>query len=336
MIAACPKCEARYRIERERLTTEGVRLRCTRCQGVFRVRLPQAVAPAAAAAGPPEKACAREEPARAPQPEAKVRPAVPRPPTAGAQEPSPAPSSEHKVLVALPDADLGKQTVELLAAHGLQAAMVHDGVEAMLEIQRQLPRAVLLSATLPRMYGFQICEIVKRNESLRSIFVVLAGAVHHRDRYRRPVRELHGADAYLEEPDLPAGLLPLLARAGIEVVASSEVPPAPGPEPSPPPAPQAAAAVPEPPPPAPPADDELSDARRKAERLARIIVSDIVLYNQAKFEEAVRSGSVQQAMAAELDEGRGLFRERVDPRVRGERDHLMEELLRVAQHRAAG
>ena len=42
MIAACPKCAARYRIERERLEAGAVRLRCARCEAVFRVRPPLA------------------------------------------------------------------------------------------------------------------------------------------------------------------------------------------------------------------------------------------------------------------------------------------------------
>ena len=43
MIAACPKCSARYRIDREKLGDGGVRLRCSRCESVFRVRAPQIV-----------------------------------------------------------------------------------------------------------------------------------------------------------------------------------------------------------------------------------------------------------------------------------------------------
>ena len=40
MIAACPKCGARYRIERGRLRRDGTRLRCSRCEAVFRVSPP--------------------------------------------------------------------------------------------------------------------------------------------------------------------------------------------------------------------------------------------------------------------------------------------------------
>ncbi len=81
------------------------------------------------------------------------------------------------------------------------------------------------------------------------------------------------------------------------------------------------------------AADPIAAERAKAERLARIIVSDILLYNPEKFAAALRSPSVVDAMRDELEEGRGLFRERIDGAVRGERDHLAEELERVARTR---
>jgi hypothetical protein len=222
-------------------------------------------------------------------------------------------------------------------------------VEAMLEIQRRLPRAVVLSADLPKMFGFQICEILKRNPSLKRTWVVLVGAIHHPDRYRRDADELYGADAYLESPDLPDGILPLLERGGVRPNPAPAAPPArppaapvaapkpaarPVPEPQraapPPPRPRAAEAAPAAP---RPRRDGLEDERAKAERLARIVVSDIVLYNEERFVAAARAGNVLVAMAGDLAEGRALFEERVDPRVRAERDYLTEELLRNAKLR---
>jgi hypothetical protein len=96
-----------------------------------------------------------------------------------------------------------------------------------------------------------------------------------------------------------------------------------------PPAPAPAAVAP----PRPRRDDGLEEERAKAERLARIVVSDIVLYNEERFAAAARAGNVVEAMAADLAEGRHLFEERIDPRVRAERDHLTDELLRSARQR---
>jgi len=335
MIAACPKCAARYRIERERLEAGGVRLRCARCEAVFRVRPPTA-----------EPAQAAPMPVPLAAPEAKA-PVAPRPAPAAA--PAAAPTPGETVLVAMRESDVAKRTADLLEERGYAVLRAADGVEAMLEIQRRLPRAVVLAADLPKMFGFQICEILKRNPSLKRTWVVLIGAIHHPDRYRREADELYGADAYLESPDLPEGLLPLLAKGG---VAPSEPARAPAPAaapvakaaprlaPEPPRAPVPVAPPPPPrvepkavPAPRPRRDDGLEDERAKAERLARIVISDIVLYNEERFAAAARAGNVFEAMAGDLAEGRQLFDERIDPRVRAERDYLKDELLRSAKLR---
>jgi predicted Zn finger-like uncharacterized protein len=364
MIAACPKCAARYRIERERLHAGSVRLRCARCEAVFRVRPPEG--PEVAPAPAPARAAAAPAPAEPKQ-------AAPQPVAAPQAPPAPVPAPAAKadgelVLVAMPDAGLARRTGELLAERGLRVLFACDGVEALLEIQRKLPRAIVIAADLPKMYGFQICEVLKRNESLRGIWVVLVGAIHHPERYRRAPGELYGADAYVEGPELTTGLLPLLARGGLSV-ADACAPPAQPAGPAAPPAaraprarapeaPAPAAPAPRPPPPTapraeparvapatqPPAaavarpaaaakrrNDGLDDERAKAERLARIVISDIVLYNEERFLAAVRGGNVLEAMAADLAEGRQLFEERIDARVRAERDHLKDELLRRAQ-----
>ena len=82
-----------------------------------------------------------------------------------------------------------------------------------------------------------------------------------------------------------------------------------------------------------PVDPVLGAEVAKAERLARIVVSDIILYNQEKFDAAVQTGDVIAAMGADLDEGRALFAQRIDADVRESRDFLIEELLRVAEMR---
>jgi hypothetical protein len=63
------------------------------------------------------------------------------------------------------------------------------------------------------------------------------------------------------------------------------------------------------------------------------VISDIVLYNEERFTAAARAGNVFTVMAGDLAEGRALFEERIDARVRAERDHLKEELLRSAKLR---
>ena len=52
MIAGCPTCGARYRIDTSKLRAEGARLRCSRCETVFRVRPPEEPVVASPVAAP--------------------------------------------------------------------------------------------------------------------------------------------------------------------------------------------------------------------------------------------------------------------------------------------
>jgi CheY-like chemotaxis protein len=257
--------------------------------------------------------------------------------------------------VASPEQDAGKAIVSALSGWNLASILVHDGVEAILNIQRALPRAVVLDAALPKMFGFQICELMKRNECLRGIKVILVGAIHDQSRYRRPPEDLYGADAYTERHQVPGslrayleefGLLTPSAGAPVGRAAAESAGPARKPEVAAPstrpapaaPAPPAAAAgsafpaavAPQAPAATAPGPAS-SEAHEKAARLARIIVSDIVLYNQEKFDAGVRAGNVLEVLTPQLVEGHALFAERVDPSIGDAQDFLSQELLRVAR-----
>ena len=54
-------------------------------------------------------------------------------------------------------------------------------------------------------------------------------------------------------------------------------------------------------------------APEKAVRLARAIASDISLYNESRIEEALVSDTFFEDLSEELEEGRTLYRSRVEP-----------------------
>ena len=56
----------------------------------------------------------------------------------------------------------------------------------------------------------------------------------------------------------------------------------------------------------------------KAVRLARTIASDINLYNAEKIQASIENDTFFDALAAELNEGRELYKTRVSPRLDGE------------------
>lgn len=71
--------------------------------------------------------------------------------------------------------------------------------------------------------------------------------------------------------------------------------------------------------------EEETPAIKTAKRLARIIVSDIVIYNEKKVEEGLQKGQFFELLSEEIDEGRQLYHSRVD-KDRLERDYLQEAL----------
>ena len=72
------------------------------------------------------------------------------------------------------------------------------------------------------------------------------------------------------------------------------------------------------------AADDLPTDHLKARRLARIIVSDIALYNPEKVEEGVRQGSIDSLLADEYAEGVALYEQRVAAEIRAGTDYLAE------------
>lgn len=331
MIAVCPKCNARYRVDTTRLPPEGAKLRCSKCSALFLVRVPVQGAAAATSAARPSGAASDGRPVQ----------------TAGAPQ---RPASLPLVLVADGAANRGKASADALTRLGLAAHLVHDGVEAMLAIQRMLPRVVVLDASLPRMNGLEICEIVKRNESLRSTRVVLVGAGTIPD--HDAASDSYGPDEHLEPPDLPDGLVAILRAQGLVTQATPTartLPSAPGapvgraataPVPSrvgrfaAPPSPAVATPV-APASASPPADAAREEERERARRLARIAVSEMLLYQPEKFAQACRDGTLERALEVEIQEARALIRQRIGPEVRAEADFVLEELHRVARERGA-
>jgi CheY-like chemotaxis protein len=74
---------------------------------------------------------------------------------------------------------------------------------------------------------------------------------------------------------------------------------------------------------APKADDPALEAAR---RLARIIVSDIALYNAKKVDEGVLKGTFFDLLRSEIYEGRKLYQERRDPSLEGTVDLFQQTL----------
>src|SRR5262245_9566869 len=116
MIASCPSCAARYRIDTAKLRPEGARLRCSRCETVFRVH-PEAESAVAAPA--PIRPVAAPTRVAAPAPQRSSARAARSATTEPAGDP------EKRVLIAHPEVESGKAVADALASWGLSPLLVH-------------------------------------------------------------------------------------------------------------------------------------------------------------------------------------------------------------------
>jgi predicted Zn finger-like uncharacterized protein len=334
VIAACPQCQTRYRLAREKIGPQGARIRCSQCQTIFRVQAPPDGSPPTPAEARPSPvapaAAPAPRPAPVPQP-AKVaaKPAAAPPP---APAPKPLPPLARAIVAEL-DAESAKAVTELLALWRIEADVVDDGAEALVRMFRTPPALAILGADLPSLPGSRIAEIAQRASELAAVKLIRVATAS--DQTGTPGFD---AEEMLEAADFPAGLGEILGRLGIGERPSAARPSAPGPAPAVKPTPLPAAPKPAPvaapaarPAAAPaPVAASTDPAVAAAERLARIAVSDVILYNQEKFAAAAARGTAAKELASELGEARQHFNSRVAPSVRAERDFLVDELERRA------
>ncbi len=69
--------------------------------------------------------------------------------------------------------------------------------------------------------------------------------------------------------------------------------------------------------------------REEARRLARLLVTEIKLYNEEKVEESRGRGNIYAALRDEIDRSRRIFEERVAADLRSETDYFHDELVRI-------
>jgi hypothetical protein len=98
---------------------------------------------------------------------------------------------------------------------------------------------------------------------------------------------------------------------------------------APPPTP---APAPAPAPPAPPARTlapEEQKAHDDAKRFARLVVSEIKLYNEAKVTEGRKTKDIYERLKEDIERGRQMYHDRVSAPVRETSDYFQDELVRI-------
>jgi predicted Zn finger-like uncharacterized protein len=314
MLIVCPGCKTKFSFDEQKVGTDGIKLRCSKCNAIFRVVR------------------------KSPRPVAATQSAV----SSAFQPP------RIKVVVANESLAFCKAVKSVLANEPFDVFTYNDGKEAFDAIMELKPDVILLDVALPSMYGFEVCDAIKKNPAISSVKAILIASIYDKTRYKRAPLSLYGADDYIEKHHIPDALTAMIYRL-ISCQKQAESPPdtlmaleeeaqtAPQELSTDEMNAQAIArqvlkrdeenktSLPE-----TPVERDFPEAHVKARRLARIIVSDIVLYNQDKVEEGVSNGTFFDLLADDITEGRALYKRRVSEEIRKNTSYLedgFEELI---------
>jgi hypothetical protein len=138
-------------------------------------------------------------------------------------------------------------------------------------------------------------------------------------------------------PPADEGSSTVMFKAGVFAPAPPvAAPPRPAAPPVTPPPPRPAPAPAAPPRPAAPVAPEEQKAHEDAKRFARLVVSEIKLYNESKVNEGRRHKDIYERLKEDIERGRQMYSDRVPPHVRDNTTYFYDELVRILAGGDAG
>ncbi|MCU1277406.1 MAG: cheY40H-3 [bacterium] len=239
--------------------------------------------------------------------------------------------AETTIVVAHESDTIREAIRRLCADAGYSVYAVAEGQAALQALDKR-PAALVLDVALPSVHAYEVVEEVKRRAP--DTRIVLVASIYNRTGYKRRPTSLYGADDYVEQHHIPDALLVKLERLIGPAPRAVELPPphvlTPEGEQIRDAGEERLAAL---------AAQSMAKMVERAERLARLIVADIALYNGDALDAADHHGHEQELEARlrlDLEEGRLLFDLRVPLEVRRSRDFIAEALAEIRKQRRLG
>jgi CheY-like chemotaxis protein len=109
------------------------------------------------------------------------------------------------ILVAEDERDIREFLVVALQVSGFNVIEARNGEEAIALTHRHYPDLILLDIRMPKLSGFQACEMLKAEPNTRDIPIVFLSAYANKDEIQRGLAL--GADEYLTKPIAPDVLI---------------------------------------------------------------------------------------------------------------------------------
>jgi CheY-like chemotaxis protein len=162
-------------------------------------------------------------------------------------------------------------------------------------VRRSRPALLIVNVYLQGMLGVEVTEAIRADVVLSPMRVILIGALFRANRFRANPTNLYGADDYIEEQIPEKEFRQIIHKLFPDVGEGAAAPVGLG---------------------------EYDDARR----LARLILSDIIIYHAAKVEHGIRDDNFFELLRDEIAEGRQYYESRVPIHVRRETEIFSETL----------
>jgi len=264
-------------------------LTCKQCGARFRATIPEPLTRAVRVACP---SCSNQmvlKPAAFP---AAMPPKNDEPPPT--LQNTPLPKRRTAVI-----ADEPRPFRSFLAEHlrrlGFDVTMFETGEPAIEFIRRARADLAIVNVYLKGRLGVEVTEDIRADPSLGNTRVILIGALFRANRFRANPTNLYGADEYIEEQIPEKEFRQIIRKLFPQVGHTEELPIEP---------------------------KEYDEARR----LARLILSDIVIYHPGKVEAGIRDDNFFDVLKTEIGEGRNYYDSRVPLRVRQNTEIFSETL----------
>lgn len=114
-------------------------------------------------------------------------------------------SGRLQVMVVDDSVTVRKVASRLLERHGMEVIVAKDGVEAMTKLQEVVPSIMLLDIEMPRMDGFELASLVRHDENLKDIPIIMISS-RTGDKHQTRAREI-GVNQFMGKPFQESELL---------------------------------------------------------------------------------------------------------------------------------
>src|SRR5436305_7245303 len=189
---------------------------------------------------------------------------------------------------------------EHLRRFGFDVALFETGEPTLDYVRRARADLAIVNVYLKGKLGVEVTEDIKNDPSLAHTRVILIGALFRANRFRANPTNLYGADEYIEEQIPEKEFKQIVRKLFPQLGPTVDMPVE---------------------------SREFDEARR----LARLILSDIIIYPAAKLEEGIRENNFFELLRDEIAEGRQYYESRVPKRVLRDSEIFTETLQQFVQ-----